>query len=127
MRQVVQLPRVIACCTVNKTLNYAQYVLSFSFYGHHIHVFQVRKGDTKIPGTVEKKYLKYSYNFGTLVPFKVVPLLLDTAISGPHPLLETMSTILRCVIPVVCRINQNVMCIQHVVKHNLVLDGMLIY
>ena len=33
----------------------------------------------------------------------------------------------RCVIPVVCRINQNVMCTQYVVKHNLVLDGMLIY
>ena len=24
-------------------------------------------------------------------------------------------------------VNQNVMCIQYVVKHNLVLDGMLIY
>ena len=35
--------------------------------------------------------------------------------------------VLRCVIPVVCRINQNVMCTQYVVKHNLVLDGMLIY
>ena len=34
---------------------------------------------------------------------------------------------LRCVIPVVFRINQNVMCTQNVVKHNLVLDGMLIY
>ena len=35
--------------------------------------------------------------------------------------------ILRCVIPVVCRITQNIMCTQYVVKHNLVLDGMLIY
>jgi len=35
--------------------------------------------------------------------------------------------ILRCVIPVMCRINQSVMCTQYVVKHNLVLDGMLIY
>ena len=34
---------------------------------------------------------------------------------------------LRCVIPVVCRINQNVMCIQYVIKHKVVLDGMLIY
>jgi hypothetical protein len=32
------------------------------------------KGDTKIPGNIKKKNLKYSYNFGTLVPFKVVPL-----------------------------------------------------
>ena len=41
--------------------------------------------------------------------------------------LEIMKVILRCVIPVVCRINQNVMCTQYVVKHNLVLDGTLIY
>jgi hypothetical protein len=32
------------------------------------------RGDPKISGIVTKIYLKYSYKFGTLAPFKVLPL-----------------------------------------------------
>jgi hypothetical protein len=32
------------------------------------------RGDPKIPTTVKKVYLKYSYNFEILVPFKILPL-----------------------------------------------------
>jgi hypothetical protein len=32
------------------------------------------EGDPKISGIVTKIYLKYSYKFETLVPFKVLPL-----------------------------------------------------
>ena len=44
-----------------------------------------------------------------------------------HHVLKPPQSVLRCVIPVVCRITQNVVCTQYVVKHNLVLYGMLIY
>jgi len=42
-----------------------------------IHVFPIMytRGDPKIPGIVKKKnYLEESYQFETLVPFKVLPL-----------------------------------------------------
>jgi hypothetical protein len=52
---------------------YDQYVLPSGFYGHHIHVFQDKRGDPKIPWNVEKNYLKYSYKFETLFPFKAPP------------------------------------------------------
>jgi hypothetical protein len=32
------------------------------------------RGDPKISGIVKKIYLKYSYKFETLIPFKVLPL-----------------------------------------------------
>jgi hypothetical protein len=40
-------------------------------------------------------YLKYSYKFETLVPFRVIPLSLDTAIPALLLLLETLSKILQ--------------------------------
>jgi len=49
-------------------------------------------GDPKIPG-IKKKYLKYLYKFGTLVPFEVLPLRLDAAIPALLPMLETLSKI----------------------------------
>ena len=36
-------------------------------------------GDPKIPGFVKKNYLKYLYEFETLVPFDVLALRLDAA------------------------------------------------
>jgi hypothetical protein len=51
------------------------------------------RGDPKISGIVTKIYLKYSYKFETLVPFKVLPLSLDAAIPAMFPLLETLSKI----------------------------------
>jgi len=42
-------------------------------------------GGPKIPGIVTKIYLKYLYKFETSVPFEVLPLLLDAAISAPLP------------------------------------------
>jgi hypothetical protein len=50
-------------------------------------------GEEKIPGIVKKIYSKYLYKFETLVPFKVLPLRLDTAIPTPLPVLETSSKI----------------------------------
>jgi hypothetical protein len=46
-------------------------------YLHIIRVISVgsfMRGDPKISGIVTKIYLKYSYKFETLVPFKVLPL-----------------------------------------------------
>jgi len=51
------------------------------------------RGDPKISGIVIKIYLNYSYKFQTLVPFKALPLWLDTAIPAMFPLLETLSKI----------------------------------
>ena len=50
-------------------------------------------GVPKIPRTVKKNYLKYLYKFETLVPFKVLHLRLDTTISAPFSLLETLPKI----------------------------------
>jgi len=50
-------------------------------------------GDQKIPGIVKKIYLKYLYNFETLVPFEVLPLRLDAATPAPLPMLEILSKI----------------------------------
>jgi hypothetical protein len=50
-------------------------------------------GDPKIPGIAKKNYLKYLYEFEILVPFEVLPLLLDAAIPTPLPMLETLSKI----------------------------------
>ena len=47
--------------------------------------------DPKIPWIVKKVYLKYSYKFETLVPFKILPLWLDAVTTVQLPLLETMS------------------------------------
>jgi hypothetical protein len=41
---------------------------------HHQELKTVYEGDPKISGIVTKMYLKYSYKFETLVPFKVLPL-----------------------------------------------------
>jgi hypothetical protein len=49
----------------------------------------------KFPKLLKKKFLKHSYNFETLVPFKVLFQWLDAAISAPLPLLETMSEIFK--------------------------------
>jgi len=49
------------------------------------------RGDPKIPRTVKKVCIKYSYKFQTLVPFKILPLLLDAVTPVQLPLLETMS------------------------------------
>jgi len=49
--------------------------------------------DPKIPGIVKKNYLKYLYNFETLVPFEVLPLRLDAATPAPLPMLEILSKI----------------------------------
>ena len=51
-------------------------------------------GDSKIPGIVKKIYLEYFYKSETLVPFEVLPLRLDAAISAPLPMLETLSKML---------------------------------
>jgi hypothetical protein len=51
---------------------------------------------------LQKMYLKYSYKFETLVPLKVIPLSLDTAIPLLLLLLETPSKILQwkfCPVP----------------------------
>jgi hypothetical protein len=55
----------------------------------------MHEGDPKISGIVTKIYLKYSYKFETLVPFKILPQWLDAAIPEMLPLLETLSKILN--------------------------------
>ena len=50
-------------------------------------------GETQKFPELFKKYLKYSYNFETLFPFKELPLWLGAAIPAPLPLLETLSKI----------------------------------
>ena len=47
-------------------------------------------GDPKIPGIAKNIYLKYLYNFETLVFLEVLPLRLDTTIPAPLPMLETL-------------------------------------
>ena len=49
--------------------------------------------DTKISGIVTKNYLKYSYKFETLVPFKVLPLWPNARIPATLSLLGTFSKI----------------------------------
>jgi hypothetical protein len=50
-------------------------------------------GTHNFPELLQKIYLKYLYNFETLVPFKVLPLLLDAVIPVLLPLLEALSKI----------------------------------
>jgi hypothetical protein len=50
-------------------------------------------GTQKFLELLKKIYLKYLYNFETLVPFQVLPLRLDSAIPAPFPVLETLSKI----------------------------------
>ena len=52
-------------------------------------------GDTIIPGIAKKNYLKYLYKFETLVPIEVIPLRLDSTITAPLTVLETLSKILN--------------------------------
>ena len=56
-------------------------------------IVDINEMGPKIPRHVKKIYLKYSYKFETLVFFEVVPLWLDTMISVPLLLLETLSKI----------------------------------
>jgi len=49
--------------------------------------------EPKFSGIVTKIYLKYSYKFENLVPFKVLPLWLDAAIPAMLPLLKTWSKV----------------------------------
>jgi len=53
------------------------------------------RGGPKIPGNIFKKYLKYWYEFETLVPFKLVPLWLEAMILAPLPQLEISSKIIK--------------------------------
>ena len=56
----------------------------------YIHIKRdIWKGDPKIH-RIKKNYSKYSYKFETLVTFKALPLWLDSAISAPLPLPETL-------------------------------------
>jgi hypothetical protein len=48
-------------------------------------------GDPKITKIVKKVYLNYLFKFGTLVPFKILPLWLDAVTPVQLPLLETLS------------------------------------
>jgi len=50
-------------------------------------------GTQKFPDLLKKNYLKYLYEFETLVPFEVLPLRLDAAIPAPLPMLEILSKI----------------------------------
>ena len=53
------------------------------------------KRDPKFLELLKKNYLKYSYKFETLAPFKLFRLLMDAVIPVPLPLLETLSKIFR--------------------------------
>ena len=55
----------------------------------------MRGGASKFVVLLQKMYLKYLYKFETLVPFRVIPLSLDTAIPALLLLLETLSKILQ--------------------------------
>jgi hypothetical protein len=51
-----------------------------------VHKYYLRYvGAPKIPGIVKKSHLKFLYKFETLVPFEILPLLLDAAIPAPLP------------------------------------------
>ena len=60
----------------------------------HLHqVINIRGGTQKFLELLKKNYLKYLYKFETLVPFEVLPLRLDAAITASLPMLETLSKI----------------------------------
>jgi hypothetical protein len=53
----------------------------------------IRGGTQKFPELLKKIYLRYLYEFETLVHFEVLPLGFDAAIPAPLPMLETLSKI----------------------------------